>query len=173
MLGIPLRYVLKHPVQAVKDLAEDPLEIWTTIRETYAAEREQGRAQCPYESDGDWEPRLHGYLGLGWPCKSDAEFWTVVGRSDERADESKGVHAGPESFLSWNDGDAAFVRTIWCLTRLLRPKKIVETGVAHGVTSRFILAALEGNGGRGKSSTALTCRRWSERGESKSQSRWA
>ena len=71
MLGIPLRYVLKHPVQAAKDLAEDPLEIWTTIRETYVAEREQGRAQCPYESDDNWESRLHGYLGLAWPCRSD------------------------------------------------------------------------------------------------------
>jgi Methyltransferase domain len=50
------------------------------------------------------------------------------------------------SFLSWNDGDAAFVRAIWCLTRCLKPKKIVETGVAHGVTSRFILTALERNG---------------------------
>jgi len=145
MLGIPLRYVLRHPVQAVKDLAEDPLEAWTTIQETYLAEREQGKAQCPYECDGSWESRLHGYLGLGWPCKSDAEFWPLWVEVTKEL-EAKGVHAGPKSFLSWNDGDAAFVRTIWCLTRFLRPKIIVETGVAHGVTSRFILAALERNG---------------------------
>ena len=59
MLGIPLRYVLKHPGMALKDLAEDPLEIWTTIRETYVAEREQRRPQCPYESNDNWESRLH------------------------------------------------------------------------------------------------------------------
>ena len=145
MLGIPLRYVLKHPVTAVKDLAEDPLEIWTTIRETYVAEREQSRSQCPYKSDNNWEPRLHGCLGLPWPCKSDSEFWSLWAEVVKEL-ESKGVRAGPTSFLSWNDGDAALVRTIWCLIRLLRPKKIVETGVAHGVTSRFILTALERNG---------------------------
>jgi hypothetical protein len=60
--------------------------------------------------------------------------------------EAKGIRAGPESFQWWNDGDAGLVRAIWCLTRHLKPKNVVETGVAHGVTSRFILEALERNG---------------------------
>ena len=60
--------------------------------------------------------------------------------------EAKGIRTGPESFQWWNDGDAGFVRAIWCLTRHLRPKNVVETGVAHGVTSRFILEALKRNG---------------------------
>jgi len=59
--------------------------------------------------------------------------------------EAKGIQAGPQSFGSWNDGDAGFVRAIWCLTHHLEAKKVVETGVAHGVTSRFILEALERN----------------------------
>jgi cephalosporin hydroxylase len=50
---------------------------------------------------------------------------------------------GPFSFYEWNDGDAGFVRAIWCLIRHLRPAIVVETGVAHGMTSRFILEALE------------------------------
>jgi hypothetical protein len=60
--------------------------------------------------------------------------------------EVSGIRAGPQSFQSWNDGDAGLVRAIWCLTRHLRPNKVVETGVAHGVTSRFILEALARNG---------------------------
>ena len=60
--------------------------------------------------------------------------------------EAKGIRPGPESFGSWNDGDAGLVRAIWCFTCHLRPKNVVETGVAHGVTSRFILEALEKNG---------------------------
>ncbi len=35
---------------------------------------------------------------------------------------------------------------MWCLTRNLRPAKVVETGVARGFTSRFILEAMERNG---------------------------
>jgi hypothetical protein len=60
--------------------------------------------------------------------------------------EAKGIRPGPESFGSWNDGDAGLVRAIWCLTRHIQPKNVVETGVAHGVTSRFILEALARNG---------------------------
>jgi len=145
MLGIPVRYFLKHPITAAKDLAADPLEILTTIRETYFAQREQRNPQCLYESDENWEHRLHDYLGVHWPCESNSDFrslWPEVIRQLE----SKGIRAGPMSFLSWNDGDTALVRAIWCLVRHLRPNKVVETGVAHGVTSRCILAALERNG---------------------------
>ncbi len=145
MLGIPLRYLLKHPIMAVKDLAADPLEIWATMQDTYVAEREQSRPQCPYESDDNWERRLHDYLGVQWPCKSNSEFWSLWPEVIREL-KSKGIQAGPKSFLSWNDGDAGLVRAIWCLTRHLRPNKVVETGVAHGVTSRCVLGALERNG---------------------------
>jgi hypothetical protein len=57
-----------------------------------------------------------------------------------------GLQAGPESFGPWNDGDMGLVRAIWCLVRHLHPDRVVETGVAHGFTSRFILEALTRNG---------------------------
>lgn len=144
MLGIPIRYLLKNPL-AVSGLAAHPLETWTRIRETYVDVREQRGPQCQYESDSDWERRFHECLGVQWPCQLTLEFqalWTEVIAEMER----KGVRAGPESFGSWNDGDAGLVRAIWCLTRHLKPRNVVETGVAHGVTSRFILEALQRNG---------------------------
>src|SRR5258706_16070962 len=130
MLGIPLRYLLKHPVIAAVDLAADPLEIWTTIQDIYLAEREQRRPQCQYESDGNWEQRLHQFLGVPWPCEVTSEFWDLWPEVIREL-ESKGIRAGPESFQCWNDGDAGFVRSIWCLTRHLRPSEVVETGVGH------------------------------------------
>ena len=51
MLGIPLRYVLKHPLSATADLAADPFEVLTTIHEYIAEEREPRRPQCPYQHD--------------------------------------------------------------------------------------------------------------------------
>ena len=41
MLGLPLRYLLKHPVSGVADLAADPLEIWSTMYDDYVYMREQ------------------------------------------------------------------------------------------------------------------------------------
>jgi hypothetical protein len=144
MLGIPIRYLLKHPL-AVSGLAAHPLETWTRIRETYVDVREQRGPQCQYESDVDWEHRFHDCLGVQWPCQLTSEFRTLWAEVI-REIGAKGVRAGPESFGSWNDGDAGLVRAIWCLTRHLKPRNVVETGVAHGVTSRFILEALERNG---------------------------
>jgi hypothetical protein len=146
VLGIPLRYLAKHPVIGVADLAADPVQIWITIHDVYVAEHEQRGPQCQYESDDNWEQRLHDSLGIPWPCKVSSEFWSLWPRVIAEL-ETKGIRAGPESFGSWNDGDAGLVRAIWCLIRHLRPDKVVETGVAHGVSSRFILEALERNRG--------------------------
>jgi hypothetical protein len=138
--------MLKHPVSSVADLVADPLQTWMLIQDEYAAGRERaGPQRCKYEPNFDWEPRLHQSLGVPWPCAAHAEFWTlwpkVIGEL-----EAKGVRPGPESFLAWNDGDAGLARAIWCLVRHTRPEKVVETGVGHGVTSRFILEALRLNG---------------------------
>ncbi len=145
MLGLPLHYLLKNPAVGMAVLASDPLEVWTRVQETYFAEREQRRPQCQYQPDENWERHLHRHLGAEWPCPFTSEFhglWSEVVTELE----AKGIRPGPESFGSWNDGDAGLVRAIWCLTRHLRPTNVVETGVAHGFTSRFILEALERNG---------------------------
>ena len=144
MLGIPVRYLLKHPIITVADLAADPLQTWTTIHDYYIAEREQRGPDCRYEADEAWEEHLHESLGVPWPCEVASEFWALW-PNVIRDLEAKGIRAGPESFQSWNDGDTGLARAIWCLTRHLRPKTVVETGVAHGVTSRCILEAMEKN----------------------------
>jgi Methyltransferase domain len=144
MLGIPLRYLLKHPVAGV-GLAADPVETWTRLRDEYVAARELRGPHCQYVPDDNWELWLHARLGVQWPCPFTSEcqgLWPEVVTELE----AKGIRPGPESFGSWNDGDAGFVRAIWCLIRHLRPRNVVETGVAHGVTSRFILEALARNG---------------------------
>ncbi len=145
MLGIPARYLLKHPITTVADIAADPRQLWLTIQDEYAARREASKPRHQYDFDAHWEQRLHESLGAPWPCPAAAEFWTVWPQVNAEL-EAKGIKPGPESFQWWNDGDAGLTRAIWCLTRHLRPKKVVETGVAHGVTSRCVLEALARNG---------------------------
>jgi hypothetical protein len=143
MLGIPLHYLLKHPL-AVVDLVANPVETATKIWDVYVAERDQRGPQCQYESDDNWEQWVHARLGIQWPCNFTSEFQSLWPEVVTEL-EARGIQVGPQSFGSWNDGDAGLVRAIWCLTRHLRPKNVVETGVAHGVTSRFILEALARN----------------------------
>jgi hypothetical protein len=51
--------------------------------------------------------------------------------------------AGP---LPIHNADVRLARTCYVLCRALRPEVVVETGVANGVTSSFVLQALELNG---------------------------
>lgn len=145
MLGIPVRHFFKHPLTTIAEIAADPLQLWMTIQDERASVREGTRPKCQYESDWKWEQRLHESLGIPWPCAVASEFWTFWPELIKEL-EAKGIQPGPESFQWWNDGDAGLVRAIWCLIRHTRPKRIVETGVAHGVTSRCILEALDKNG---------------------------
>lgn len=145
MLGLPLREFFKHPVTTVAHLAADPVQIFLTVQDEYAAAREAKGPQCQYNFDPDWEKKLHESLIVPWPCEFAAEFWEFW-PSLIRELETKGINPGPESFQWWNDGDAGLVRSIWCLIRHLKPQKVVETGVAHGVTSRCVLEALKRNG---------------------------
>lgn len=50
------------------------------------------------------------------------------------------------AFKAIYSGDADFVRALYALCRALRPALVVETGVAYGKTSAYILAALRANG---------------------------
>ena len=110
----------------------------------------------------------YGYnatLNMPSATETSSEFWSLW-RKVVSEMEAKGIRPGPESFKGWNDGDAAFVRAIWYLLRSRRTETVVETGVAHGVTSCFILEALERNGPA--IGGALTVHRWNGSGSSKS-----
>jgi hypothetical protein len=145
MLGIPVRYLLKHPVHGLIDMASDPIQILMTMQDYYIEGRERHKPRYQYQSDENWERHVHEMLSTAWPCESRAEFWGLWSVVMKQLAED-GIDAGPETFKWWNDGDAGLVRAIWCLIRHLKPKRIVETGVAHGVSSRFILEALKRNG---------------------------
>jgi Methyltransferase domain len=125
-------------------IASDPLGAFTRFQDRFAQLLEHESSDFRYDTNSDWEPRLHSILGVSWPCKMTSEFWALWPEVIEPL-KAKGIRVGPESFGPWNDGDAGLVRAIWCLIRHLRPRKVVETGVARGMTSRFILEALEHN----------------------------
>jgi methyltransferase family protein len=50
-------------------------------------------------------------------------------------------------FGSFHNGDFGMARLCYALARVIQPRAIVETGVCYGVTSAFLLKALQVNGG--------------------------
>jgi hypothetical protein len=130
----------RHPLLVLNHAARDPLDTLAVLQDHFYS-RIESATTIDYIVDSDWENALHHRLGISSESVVEG-FWplwsTVVATL-----RAKGMTVGPFSFYEWNDGDPGFVRAIWCLIRHLRPANVVETGVAHGMTSRFILEALE------------------------------
>lgn len=91
--------------------------------------------QIDYGARSDWEARLHRQLGLEWPCPLHERFLEIY---DELARSLRDFPRG-------HDADASLACAIWCLTCHMRPEKVIETGVARGVSTRFVLEGLARN----------------------------
>ena len=144
-MGTSRRHKLPYLLRVAAALSRSPGEAVERIHERIAERRERRAGPPVYEAEQEWEAKLHALLGVDWPCAARAEFdplWSDVRRllTDQNLTLGRGAYGG------WDDADPAFARAVWCLARHLRPRKVVETGVARGITTRFLLEALERNG---------------------------
>ena len=126
-------------------IAAHPATAWERFYDRIDRRIEYARSACTYFPDPEWETRLHRRLGIASACDTAAEFAEVWSRVAALF-EARHRRFGPEGYLGWNDGDPEFVRAVWCLVRHTQPEIVVETGVGRGVTTRFILEAMERNG---------------------------
>jgi predicted O-methyltransferase YrrM len=127
----------RHPILVLRQAAQDPPAPF----QDNIYSRTEHTNTIGYIADPDWESALHRHLGMSLESEGEG-FWPLWSSVAETL-RAQGMVVGPFSFYGWNDGDAGFVRAIWCLVRRLRPVNVVETGVAHRMTSGFILEALE------------------------------
>jgi predicted O-methyltransferase YrrM len=131
-------------MRALRVLARDPAEAVDRLR-TKVEHRADRRLSAPaagsYDATEDFDAKLHQRLGAPVPCPAAAEF-----EDEWRALED--AFAESSSFVGdWDhDADPGMARIVWCAARHLRPERVIETGVARGITSRMILRALERNG---------------------------
>jgi len=96
-------------------------------------------------ADADWERGLHELLGVPWPCEQ-AKAFAPAWRGATETMAAHGLRVGRENYGDDDDADPGLARALWCLVCHLRPAHVVETGVAHGLSSRIILEALERSG---------------------------
>jgi hypothetical protein len=92
-----------------------------------------------------WEQELHELLGAPLPCEVSVAV-EPLWRDIQQTLRGGGLKAGRGAYGGWDDGDSGLARAAWCITAHLRPKLVVETGVARGITSRTILEGLARNG---------------------------
>jgi predicted O-methyltransferase YrrM len=126
-------------VSGVRQLFRDPVEAYHKAVSQWYERNDPDDTPYNYVPDANWRERL-GVTG------DDRERVNRLCRSIEATLTAKGIRPGPESYLFWNDGDPALLQAIWRLIIRVNAAKVVETGVAHGVTSRIILEGLTGRG---------------------------
>jgi Methyltransferase domain len=96
------------------------------------------------EVDEAWDEHLHRFLGAPWPCPQAPKLDSVM--ADIRARlAAAGIGMGRDSYGWYADADSSVCRAVWCTVLHLRPEVVIETGVAHGVTTRIVLEALTQN----------------------------
>ena len=96
------------------------------------------------EVDEAWDERLHSMLGATWPCPESqrlGELMAVIGANLT----SKGLGTGRYTYGWYSDAESSLCRAVWCTALHTRPEVVIETGFAHGVTSRVVLEALRRN----------------------------
>jgi predicted O-methyltransferase YrrM len=134
----------EYTARASRALATQPYEGVQKAFELVARLRDRRQPPWPYGVTEGCEERLHALIGAHWPCHERHGFEEVWKAAlDDLA--ARGLQVGRGAFGGWDDADALLCRLAWCLARHLRPKRIVETGVARGLTTRVLLEALERN----------------------------
>jgi hypothetical protein len=96
-------------------------------------------------ADADWERRLHELLGAPWPCP-EAEAFAPAWVAAKETMAEHGLRVGRQNYGDDDDADPGLARVLWCLVCHLKPTQVVETGVAHGLSSRIMLEALKRSG---------------------------
>lgn len=97
-----------------------------------------------YEVDQAWDEHLHGLLGAAWPCPQAQAADELVGTIGAQL-AARGLGYGRLTYGCYSDADSSLCRAVWCTVLHTRPDVVIETGVAHGVTSRIVLEALRRN----------------------------
>jgi len=133
--------MLRHPFEAIERI-RGRIDTRTDKRELVALGRPPDEHYAVVEN---WAPVLHEAMSVPWPC-AESERFDQVWDSTVSGLAAAGLRVGLASYRGWNDGDRAQAEAIWCLVAHLRPAAVIETGVAHGLTSRVILEGLDRNG---------------------------
>ena len=118
-----------HPVRVAKALP---------------GEWRQRRGKTPWKEsdfDDDWYEHLHGLLGAPWPCPEAERVHGLLADIGALL-TAKGLGTGRHTYGWYSDADIELCSATWCAARHVQPSVAIETGVAHGISSRILLEAL-------------------------------
>jgi hypothetical protein len=141
---------LEMIARLARSLAADPGRVGRAIpghfrmQLTVRLQRWRLESVPAYEVDEAWEERYHRLLGAPWPCPHGPAVEALLDQVRAHL-AGQGLGYGRQTYGCYSDADGSLCRAVWCAILHTRPEVVVETGVAHGITSRIVLEALESN----------------------------
>jgi predicted O-methyltransferase YrrM len=130
--------MLRHPLRGIERI-RGRIDRHQDQRELAAIGIPQSEV---YGVADDWQPILHAAINAPWPCE-EIEAFSKIWDATISDLTTAGLRVGIASYGGWNDGDRAQAEALWCLVAHMRPEALVETGVAHGLTTRILLEGLQ------------------------------
>jgi hypothetical protein len=127
-----LREFAIHPIQVLRALPDE----WR-----------QRRGRSPWKEadfDDDWYQHLHNLIGAPWPCEEAKSLQALLADVSTLL-SAQGLATGRHTYGWYSDADIELCSAIWCTACHIRPDVVIETGVAHGISSRVALEALSRN----------------------------
>ena len=132
-------------MRLMRRLAADPVTVGRALpgefRQRY---RWRSRAEPKFAVDEAWQEHLHNLIGATWPCTLDQQLDEIFADIGALL-TARGLSSGRFTYGWYSDADRSLCRALWCVALHVRPEVVIETGVAHGVTSRVLLEALRRN----------------------------
>jgi Methyltransferase domain len=137
---------LQKVARLLRTFAIDPVVVSRAlpgeIRQWYQWHRREERPR--FQVDEAWDEHLHSLLGAAWPCPQAQRLDELMADIGTLL-RVRGWGFGRDTYAWYADADSSLCRAVWCVTLHIRPEVVIETGVAHGVTSRVVLEALRQN----------------------------
>ncbi|MDT8069966.1 MAG: class I SAM-dependent methyltransferase [Terriglobia bacterium] len=129
-----------------KLLVSSPGECLDRLTTLAQCKIEAGRFAAPHYEVRSFSDNVELLSGA---LKCDlAEFLNEAGLTEIEMESAERLapHSDSKGFGAAHNADPALARLCYAVVRALRPDRVLETGVAHGITTAFLLKALETNG---------------------------
>ena len=124
-------------------LKADPVETLRSIPEAVSSHLFDVTVE--YSVEEDFGPAFHALARSSVAVRRSRRIRDVWASIEQHL-ATQGLAFGRWTYGEYSDADPALGAVTWCAVRHLRPEKVIETGVARGVTSRLILEAMALNG---------------------------
>jgi predicted O-methyltransferase YrrM len=102
--------------------------------------------KAPQYKTVEWETAVEALDEPLGACLAEYLGEDSLREIEDQVREGIGAMPADAPFASFHNGDFSLGRLCYALTRIKRPNVIIETGVCYGVTSSFMLKALQVNG---------------------------